>query len=62
MPSCALTVNGFRVKNVCVLPLKIGPRPENASVGGFGSHFVDLWSQGRKMVKSELVKPILLTL
>jgi hypothetical protein len=35
------------------------PRPENAEIGSRGTHFVDFWSQGQKMLNSDPLGPIL---
>ena len=37
------------------------PRPENAQIDPSGAHFVDFWSQGLKMLKSNLLELILST-
>ena len=33
--------------------------PENPQIGTPGAHFADLWAQCLKMLKSELLEPIL---
>ena len=35
--------------------------PENAEIGPPGTHFVDFWTQGQKMLKSDSLGPILST-
>ena len=39
----------------------LDPRLENAEIGFPGIYFVDFWSQGQKMLKSDLLGPILST-
>ena len=39
----------------------LDPRPENAKIRPPGNHFVDFWTQGQKMLKSDFLGPILST-
>ena len=36
-------------------------QPENAENGPSGTHFVDFWNQGQKILESDLLEPILST-
>ena len=35
----------------------LDPRPENAKIAVPGTHFVDFWNQGQKMLKSDFLGP-----
>ena len=55
-PRAGKCLNQTSLNHFCRL---LDPRPENAKIGFPGTHFADFWTQGQKMLESDLLRSIL---